>query len=104
VHISDLPPALKSGVGTSLDSSTQVETFSVDGGGPAVRIDLPYKHAKRIWLEHFETVYIRELLGSHDGNISRAARSAGIDRKSIQRLMKRNALSSGVEEDSEDEA
>jgi transcriptional regulator of acetoin/glycerol metabolism len=58
-----------------------------------VRVDLPYKAAKRAWLEHFETEYIIKLLEGHDGNISQAARTAGIDRKSIQRLMKRNDLS-----------
>ena len=62
-------------------------------GAPPVRIDLPYKAAKRAWLEHFETEYIVKLLETHDGNISQAARTAGIDRKSIQRLMKRNDLS-----------
>jgi two-component system response regulator HydG len=61
--------------------------------GPAVRTDLPYKQAKRAWLEHFETEYIVRLLEAHEGNISQAARTAGIDRKSIQRLMKRNDLS-----------
>jgi DNA-binding NtrC family response regulator len=63
------------------------------GSTPAVRYDLSYKKAKRLWLEVFEYAYINRLLEQHDGNISHAARAAGIDRKSIQRLMKRNEMS-----------
>ena len=106
VHLSDLPPALRAGVGADVGADSLARGPATTGvsSGPAVRIDLPYKHAKRIWLEHFETVYISELLDTHEGNISRAARSAGIDRKSIQRLMKRNAMSLAVDEETEDEA
>ena len=60
--------------------------------GVEIRFDLTYKRAKRIWLEYFENAYITTLLERHDGNISQAARTAGIDRKSIQRLMKRNDI------------
>ena len=59
-----------------------------------IHYDLPYKKAKRLWLEVFEFAYISALLKGHDGNISHAARAAGIDRKSIQRLMKRNNMTS----------
>ncbi len=62
-------------------------------GTPSIRHDLPYKRAKRLWLEHFERDYISHLLEGHGGNISKAARAAGIDRKSIQRLMKRTRIS-----------
>ena len=68
-----------------------------------MRHDLPYKAAKRAWLEYFETHYIIELLEAHGGNISQAARAAGIDRKSIQRLMKRNDLSSDDLDDEDDD-
>jgi len=66
--------------------------------GPAVRYDLSYKEAKRLWLEVFEYAYVKNLLQKHKGNISHAARAAGIDRKSIQRLMKRNQMTSAVSE------
>ena len=57
-----------------------------------VHDDLPYKVAKRRWLEIFEQEYIMELLRRHDNNISQAAQTAGIDRKSIQRILKKNDL------------
>ncbi len=54
-----------------------------------VPVDLPYKLAKRQVLDQFEAVYVRALLSRHGGNISAAARAAGIDRRSIQRMLKR---------------
>lgn len=50
---------------------------------------LPYKEAKRIVLDQFESQYIDALLAHHRGNVSAAARAAGIDRRSIQRMLKR---------------
>jgi len=50
---------------------------------------LPYKEAKRVVLDQFENAYIEALLARHGGNVSAAARAAGIDRRSIQRMLKR---------------
>ena len=94
VRLSDLPPRLK-GVGGPVPlASEQTRTMGGSAGGDAVaiRYDLPYKKAKRLWLEVFEFAYIAHLLQRHDNNVSHAAREAGIDRKSIQRLMKRNNM------------
>ncbi len=104
VNVADLPPAIRASAGTAVNSSAPVVRQGASAEGLSVRVDLPYKHAKRLWLEYFETVYIQDLLDTHDGNISRAARSAGIDRKSIQRLMKRNAMTAGGDEAPGDEA
>jgi DNA-binding NtrC family response regulator len=54
-----------------------------------IDLDLPYKAAKRQVLDQFEADYIGALLERHGGNISAAARAAGIDRRSIQRILKR---------------
>ena len=56
----------------------------------AIRTDLPYKAAKRAWLDIFEAHYIQGILEREDGNISAAARAAGMDRRSIQRMVKRS--------------
>jgi DNA-binding NtrC family response regulator len=53
---------------------------------------LPFKPAKRKWLESFEKKYFSDLLQDSNGNISRAAQKAGIDRKTIYRIMKRHNL------------
>ena len=95
VQLDDLPHFVRSALPAlpSCPSSSSGPVVRTSADGPAVRVDLPYKAAKRAWLEHFETEYIVRLLEAHGGNISQAARTAGIDRKSIQRLMKRNDLS-----------
>jgi DNA-binding NtrC family response regulator len=54
--------------------------------------DLPYKSAKKKWLESFDQKYFTDLLRESKGNVSRAAQTAGIDRKTIYRIMKRHGL------------
>jgi transcriptional regulator of acetoin/glycerol metabolism len=39
-----------------------------------------------------EASYLRELLEQHDGNISAAAKAAGIDRKTFHRLVNKHHL------------
>jgi two-component system response regulator AtoC len=55
----------------------------------AVADHLSLKEAKRQWVEAFEREYLIALLKKHQGNISQAAKSAGVDRKTIHRLLKR---------------
>ncbi len=50
---------------------------------------LSLKNAKRHWVEAFEREYLTTLLKKHQGNISQAAKTAGVDRKTIHRLLKR---------------
>lgn len=64
---------------------------------PLVSTDnLPYKTAKDTWLASFERNYLAVLLKSTSGNISLAAKKAGIDRKTVHRLIKRYGI--GIEE------
>jgi transcriptional regulator with GAF, ATPase, and Fis domain len=51
--------------------------------------DLPYAEAKRRVLAQFDESYTRELLGRANGNLSEAARRAGLDRSNFRRLLKR---------------
>ena len=57
----------------------------------AVPIDTrsPFKIAKQALVTEFERRYIRRLLAEHGGNISAAARVAGIDRMSIHKMLHR---------------
>lgn len=54
---------------------------------PAVH--LPYMEARRIWLDSFQRRYVETLLQSHKGNISAAAVAGQMDRRSIQRIIKK---------------
>ncbi len=61
-------------------------------GGHEIRTDLPFHDAKEIWTEIFEKTYLTKLLASHHGNVSAAARTSGIDRRHLQRLMVKHDL------------
>lgn len=62
------------------------------GAADVVGGDLPYKEARSQMIEAFEREYVRGLLSKHDGNISKAARVAGIDRVYLHRLIKKYEL------------
>ena len=49
--------------------------------------DQPFHEAKNDAITVFEKEYLRDLLNRHNGNISHAARTAGIDRKTIHRML-----------------
>ncbi|HTL36903.1 MAG TPA: sigma 54-interacting transcriptional regulator [Kofleriaceae bacterium] len=57
-----------------------------------VDVGIPFKHAKQNVISEFERRYISRLLAQHDGNISAAARAAGIDRMSIHKMLHRLGL------------
>jgi DNA-binding NtrC family response regulator len=51
-----------------------------------------FKEAKDRWIEVFEKKYLSDLLKRHNYNISAAAREAGINRKTIHRLIEKHGL------------
>ncbi len=63
-----------------------------DGSGAVVDSGLSFKDAKKRWLASFEKEYLSDLLRRHNNNISRAAKEAGIDRKTIHRLLNKYKL------------
>jgi DNA-binding NtrC family response regulator len=54
--------------------------------------DVGLKEAKERWLSVLEASYLRDLLGRHAGNISAAAKAAGIDRKTFHRLVTKHHI------------
>ena len=58
----------------------------------AVRRDLPFHEAKQAVVDTFERRYLADLLAAHEGNLSAAARAAGLDRKHLRRLAVRHGL------------
>ncbi len=53
---------------------------------------LSYKEARKSLLERFNVKYIKELLNEYGGNVSLAARIAGLERQSLQHLMRRYGI------------
>ncbi len=48
---------------------------------------LPLKDARLVWTEQFEILYVKALLEKTSGNVTRAAELAGVNRRSLQRLI-----------------
>jgi DNA-binding NtrC family response regulator len=64
----------------------------VHDAGALAGSELPLKTAKDQWLQVLERSYLRDLLARHDGNVSSAAKAAGIDRKTFHRLINKYGL------------
>jgi len=93
VRMEDLPPTLLRPPPEVPDAHVGVAAT----GGADVRIDLPYMEARRLFLDDFQQRYVAAILEANDGNVSAAARAAGMDRRSIQRILKR-AATAGLED------
>jgi len=59
---------------------------------PSVDLELPFKDAKEVVIASFERAYLTALLSWADGNVSRAARKANLDRMYLHRLLQRHGL------------
>jgi DNA-binding NtrC family response regulator len=53
---------------------------------------LGLKEAKDRWMAVLEASYLKELLDRNEGNISAAAKAAGIDRKTFHRLVNKHQI------------
>jgi DNA-binding NtrC family response regulator len=63
---------------------------------PAVTTEEPYYTARDRLVAEFELQYLTQLLAQSGGNMSRAARVAGVDRTTLYRLMERHGLDRAV--------
>ena len=77
IQFDDLPENL---VGQTADTIGSAQT------------DLPFLEAKDAVIEKFERTFIDRLLKAHNGNVSRAARQNGTDRRTLQRLISKYAI------------
>jgi DNA-binding NtrC family response regulator len=57
---------------------------------PGARLTL--KEAKERWVNQLESAYVADVLKREGGNVSQAARKAGIDRKTLHRLLHKHSL------------
>ena len=75
--------------GGTLEPEDLAEDFPVAGAVAANFASLPWKEARERYLESFELSYAQALLARCEGNVSAAAREAGVDRKTFYALLKR---------------
>ncbi len=81
----DLPPEIT-------NESRELENEGVDCAWINVGSVQGFTEAKEKWIEIFEKRYLNELLLRHHWNISKAAEAAGINRKTIHRLLAKYQL------------
>jgi two-component system, NtrC family, nitrogen regulation response regulator GlnG len=67
-------------------------TAAGHGSGPKVPMGTSYKEAKERLLQEWERTFIMDLLRRADGNVSKAARTGGLDRVYLHRLMKKHGI------------
>jgi transcriptional regulator with PAS, ATPase and Fis domain len=80
-----LPIEVSGDIGTATNDAGNYNP----GGMSKDVLEKPFKEAKGLLVESFEREYLTHLLQRHNGNISRAALEAGIDRNYIHRLVKK---------------
>lgn len=73
----------------------QIPASAVDLNAAPDAGDIPdqeFRKAKLKAIENFERTYVKQILGKHDGNVTRAAREAGKDRRALGRLAKKYGI------------
>ena len=70
----------------------RIAVRTADEASDARKPEVPYESARRQVLAEFESTYIVSTLNLHDGNVSKAARAAGVSRAYFYRLLRRHGL------------
>ena len=81
-------------LGGAAQISREMLPAQVLGGkaAPAAAADRAFRDAKREAVDAFEKAYLEDLLRRADGNVTRAAQAADMDRKNLQDLLKKYGL------------
>jgi len=82
VTLADLPQHLRYPALTSEGSRQSVDAAST----------MTLKEAKEHWVGELEAAYVADLVKREGGNVSEAARKAGVDRKTLRKLISKHGL------------
>jgi DNA-binding NtrC family response regulator len=82
VRVRDLPDYVVNARPVTMDAPA-----AAGGDATLSATGLPLTEARERWMATLESAYLKDLLARHDGNISAAAKTAGIDRKTFHRLV-----------------
>jgi DNA-binding NtrC family response regulator len=99
IDMQALPEALRASQTVAVDPGDHhLDDASLSGGGAGLdglrlpQGDLSLREAKDQLIDAFERKYLEDLLERCEGNLSKAARNAGVDRKTIARMLKRHGI------------
>ncbi len=70
----------------------EIDSPEVKRLGPSIDLTLSYDEVRRRKLLEFEREYLAAQLEAHQGNVSKAARAAGVGRVHMHRLLRRSGL------------
>jgi DNA-binding NtrC family response regulator len=84
------------GGGPRLGGSARASTNSGSDVPSEFDPKIPFRDHKERWNDTFERRYLTWLLGRADGNISKAARDADMDRKYLHKLLKKHGIVTDV--------
>ena len=94
------------GQGQAGQAGRPLEVLAGGTPGPGAAGDLPpfnpelsFRDNKEKWSDEFERRYLKWLLERNQGNISKAARDADMDRKYLHKLLRKYGITSGDEDD-----
>jgi len=82
------------GVATATNSGGAANFFDLAVQSGAGSEGLQFMRIKKIFVDQFETDYLRGMLSKHTGNVSAAAREAALDRSNFLRLLRRHQIKS----------
>jgi len=75
----------------AFDEPPPLEAGAEVPGQPIVGLEIdasrPLRGEREKFVARFEREYLEKLLAAHDGNVSKAARTAGVDRIHLYRLL-----------------
>lgn len=88
IGLSALPDALRGPSGNKKVPNLSIKEAAMTPEAS----QMPFKDAKEQLIQAFERQYLVDLIERHGGNVSKAARAAHMDRKSITRLLKKHEI------------
>lgn len=97
-NVRELENAMIRAIRLCVSDTIEVSDLRLNACGVACRSVMPAEHAgslnarKKAVVERFEREYLLELLSEHDGNVSRAARACGKERRALGKLLKKHGL------------
>jgi DNA-binding NtrC family response regulator len=86
----DLPPEMRPSVRLPEPGRTAATPTKL--AIPTQLTDLPFAEAKRVAILQFEEAYVAEAMRRAHGNLSEAARQAGVDRSNFKRIVRKAKL------------
>jgi len=77
---------------TPMPEGTPERERPAGDGALRVEWELPYRDAKERWVEHFERAFLERRLTEAEGNLSRLAREAEMDRAFLLKLLRKHGM------------